>query len=312
MRDDKQQQDEPGSSRSPLANQSPATRQPRSHTPPPTYSETVADASGPTMGASSAYTAQESSGYGRRANPREDPLSFLSRFDTVFLIDDSASMRGRSWREAQAALTAIVPVCMARDEDGVDVYFLNNKSGEEDEGASAGTGHRKIQSADRVTELFRNVGPHGNWTLTGMRLQRILQTYLRHYENRVKATQDETCVKPINIIVITDGMPHDEPADIIRDAASRLDAVHAPPYQVGIQFFQVGDDPWATNALRELDDNLRTTESGVKLRDMVDTVTFDSRSRLGAAPALSSDGILKTVLGAVNRRLDRKNLERPR
>jgi hypothetical protein len=39
-------------------------------------------------------------------------------------------------------------------------------------------------------------------------------------------------------------------------AAKRLDACNAEPWQVGIQFFQVGNEPEAAEELRELDDGL--------------------------------------------------------
>ena len=53
------------------------------------------------------------------------------------------------------------------------------------------------------------------------------------------------------------------------EAAKKLNAIQAPLWQVGIQFFQVGDDGEAAKVLRELDDAL--LDLGWK-RDMVDTV----------------------------------------
>lgn len=55
----------------------------------------------------------------------DDPYAFLSSFDTVFLIDDSGSMAGRSWRETGDAIRAITPICTSHDSDGIDLYFLN-------------------------------------------------------------------------------------------------------------------------------------------------------------------------------------------
>lgn len=52
--------------------------------------------------------------------------------------------------------------------------------------------------------------------------------------------------------------------------AKRLDKADAPPYQVGIRFFQVGNEHGAVEALQELDDGLAGKASG--LRDVVDTV----------------------------------------
>lgn len=48
----------------------------------------------------------------------------------------------------------------------------------------------------------------------------------------------------------------DDPESVIVTAAKRLDARHFPLAQVGIQFVQIGDDRRATEALKELDENL--------------------------------------------------------
>jgi hypothetical protein len=63
-------------------------------------------------------------------------------------------------------------------------------------------------------------------------------------------------VKPLNIIVITDGVPSDDVESVIVRAAKRLDQCNAKPWQVGIQFFQVGEKPKATENLRDFDDGL--------------------------------------------------------
>ena len=48
-------------------------------------------------------------------------------------------------------------------------------------------------------------------------------------------------------------------------AAKRLDARHFPLSQVGIQFVQIGDDARATDALKELDENLASAH-GIRVR----------------------------------------------
>ena len=84
--------------------------------------------------------------------------------------------------------------------------------------------------------------------------------------------------------------------------AKKLDQLEAPPYQVGVQFFQVGNEPGAREALEELDDGLsELVEGGV--RDIVDTVTWASTE---GSISLTGELILKCLLGAVNRRLDRR------
>lgn len=107
--------------------------------------------------------------------------------------------------------------------------------------------------------------------------------------------------KPLNIIVITDGVPTDDVESALIHAAKKLDRLDAPAWQVGVQFFQVGSDEDAKTHLRALDDELSEIAGG-EVRDMVDTVPFLGRS----GEALTGEGILKVVLGAVNRRLDRK------
>ncbi|KAI9780631.1 MAG: hypothetical protein M1816_002792 [Peltula sp. TS41687] len=219
----------------------------------------------------------------------DDRFGFLSTFDTIVLIDDSGSMAGRSWRETSSALAAITPVCTAHDADGIDLYFLNHRSHQH-----PGGHYSHVTSASTVSEIFSIVQPRGG-TPTGQRLYGILKPYLAHYE----AAPDTT--KPLNIIVITDGVPTDDVESVIVSAAKKLDKLDAPAWQVGVQFFQVGNERGAAAALQELDDGLAEVGG---LRDMVDTVPF----RQMGSGGLSGEEILKVVLGAVNRRLDRKKI----
>lgn len=250
-----------------------------------------------------------------RATAPEDQYAFLSSFDTIFLIDDSGSMAGRSWREVQSALGSITPICTAHDADGVDIYFLNNRSlspAKASQGKAAG-GYTNVKDVAFVNQVFTTVCP-GGMTPTGTRLNHILKAYVRHYEQAIQRAggdPDATDVKPINVIVITDGVPSDDPESVLLSVAQKLDKLEAPPHQVGVQFFQVGNEPGAAEALRALDDDLAQLGGGV--RDMVDTVTFNVRPSnadgLSASiPVLSADAILKTVLGAVVKRLDRARI----
>ncbi len=216
----------------------------------------------------------------------DNPYAFLSTFDTVFLIDDSGSMAGRSWKETAQALKAITPICTAHDADGIDVYFLNEKDSSE---------YRNITRAADVDAIFHSVRPRGG-TPTGSRLNAILKPYLAALERKGADN-----VKPLNLIVITDGVASDDVESVIIAAAKKLDRWDAPAWQIGIQFFQVGEERGAAEALRELDDGLAEMGAG---RDIVDTVPWKGESGKG----LSADVVLKTVLGAVNRRLDRKRV----
>ena len=261
--------------------------------PPPAYQPGFAYNPGPSHSFGPAYAPNASTSFAQGASqysappavssqvavPADDPYAFLSTFDTVFIIDDSASMRGPRWKEASSTLTSITPICTARDADGIDIWFLNHKSI-----------YTNVNDVYAVECIFNKITPNGS-TPIGTRLYNILNPY-------VQALQRHETKKPLNIIVITDGAATDDPESVIVDAAKKLDAMQAPPWQVGIQFFQVGDDREAAEVLRELDDAL--VGMGCK-RDMVDTVPSNGR---GAS--LSADMILKTVLGGVHRRFDRK------
>jgi hypothetical protein len=59
-------------------------------------------------------------------------------------------------------------------------------------------------------------------------------------------------VKLMNLIILTDGVPSDDVESVLLSAAKKLDKLDAPPFQVGIQFFQVGDERSTKEALKEL------------------------------------------------------------
>lgn len=198
-------------------------------------------------------------------------------------------MAGRSWRETGKALQTITPICTARDADGIDIYFLNHPDSEF---------YQNVTAAEIVNEIFQTVRPSGA-TPTGQRLQKILKPYLQRYQRNPEAT------KPINVIVITDGEPSDDVEAPIIACAKKLDKLDAPAWQVGIQFFQVGKEAGAREALKQLDDGLREASGDDELRDIVDTVPFTGDDDA----ELSGAGIMKVVLGSVNRRLDRQSKE---
>ncbi|OQD85030.1 hypothetical protein PENANT_c011G02545 [Penicillium antarcticum] len=172
---------------------------------------------------------------------QESPYSFLSTFDTVFLVDDSSSMKGQNWKSAANAIAAIAPICTSHDPDGIDIYFLNQPA--------ASNAHYNITTPSQVHEIFTRVTPRGV-TPVGKRLNDILKPYMARVE-RMQAAQarnggsdidDRFYVRPVNIIVITDGVFTDDAESVIMGVARKLDLIDAIAWQVGIQFFQVGDD----------------------------------------------------------------------
>jgi hypothetical protein len=94
----------------------------------------------------------------------------------------------------------------------------------------------------------------------------ILKPYLAKLETEMAAGKE---MKPLNLIVLTDGVPSDDVESVLLLAAKKPDKLDAAPYQVGVQFFQVGNEEGAREALEELDDGLsELVEGGV--RNIVD------------------------------------------
>jgi len=210
----------------------------------------------------------------------ENPLRALSRYDVVFLIDDSGSMVDL-WVEARDALMGIVKASIEFDEDGLDVYFLNsNKIGE------------NLTREKDVVTLFKEVYPGGS-TPTAERIDFLLHPYVSEVEDARR--NRKTLPKPKVLICITDGRPNSslDVENSIVQLAKRLDDVKAPLYQLGLQFLQIGTNAKATEFLRKLDDDLK---GKYKIRDMVDTVEYKG--------TLDAEFILQICLGSVNRRLD--------
>ncbi|OKL64683.1 hypothetical protein UA08_01052 [Talaromyces atroroseus] len=240
-----------------------------------------------------------------QTNAEDSEYAFLANFDTIFLVDDSGSMADRYWREAEEAIAMITPICTQHDPDGIDLYFLNNSNN-----AQRGGGYTNIISPSAVQDIFRRVRPYG-MTPVGQRLSQILFPYLRRVEKMAANTDDygqlknaAYAVRPINIIVITDGVFSDDAESVILNAARTLDRCQTIPWQVGIQFFQIGSDKAAQRHLEQLDDELCKAVKNDHVRDIVDTVPWKGQS----GRTLSGDGVLKVVLGAVNKKLDRQKV----
>jgi hypothetical protein len=134
--------------------------------------------------------------------------AFLTQFDTVFLIDDSGSMAGRSWRETKETLPAIKPICTAYDADGIDIYFLNSRK--DAANATAGA-YPNMTTTGAVDKIFRVVRPTRG-TPTSTSLNHILKPYLDRSEKHAPSPAQGATIEgfePFNI-VITDGMVSDD------------------------------------------------------------------------------------------------------
>lgn len=221
----------------------------------------------------------------------DDPLWCLQGYDIVYIVDDSSSMsweESRSgivpWPHARNALVTFASMCSAWDLDGQDVYFLNDE--------------RPVlhASPQAIEQAFNLRTPRGG-TNMGRKLYQVASAYFALYQPGV--------TKPVNIIAITDGQFSDDVMSVLKWITDQLDRYSAMPNQFGIQFVQIGADKDAKKCLEQLDDDLG--RNGMR-RDIVDTVPWDPKRIDG--PQFDGQYLVKVVCGAINKRLDKKSLNK--
>lgn len=194
----------------------------------------------------------------------EDKFSILESYDTVFLIDDSPSMRGEKWELVQKILDYSTVKATQYDQNGIDIHFMNNTKSNRD----------NIRDPEIASTIHHGIELRGS-TPTRDKLSRHLGGYLQ----RFKAANFSADFDGYNLIVLTDGEPNPEYEDendvsdqedakkykpafrLIRkrivEVAKKLDEEEAEPEQVGIQFCQIGNDDDATEFFGYIDDRIK-------------------------------------------------------
>ncbi|KAG8917436.1 hypothetical protein FRC02_003121 [Tulasnella sp. 418] len=203
--------------------------------------------------------------------PRPQTLDeYLRLYDAVFLVDDSGSMAGQRWTEVRASMIEIANEAIQYDVDGIGLIFLNSK-----------LRSNSIKGQDALLATFDKVSANGN-TPTGARLDVILGEYISKLDAAVGKPEYGT-IKPLDLIVITDGVPTDQPKPVLEKWAAYLDSKKHHPNIVGIQFVQIGNDNGAGAALKDLTQG--------KVRNMVDTVPYNG--------PLTPERMTRVLLGAI-------------
>ncbi|GJE84856.1 VWA domain-containing protein [Phanerochaete sordida] len=230
----------------------------------------------------------------------EDPLELLRQFNTVIILDDSTSMsysksqtgNGTLWDEAKNALVSLAVTAARYDDDGIDIHFLNNhKVG------------RNLKTRADVEAVFSGITTIQG-TPIATRLDFVIREYFKEFEDWQKPPtrnlfgrkKEKKPLKKLNILVITDGYPTDEPKRVIADLAGQMDRLHMEYNRVGIQFVQIGDDKNAQRYLQELDNDMQQHSA---MRDIIDTTRY-ADGPLDADP----ETIVKILLGGIHRRID--------
>ncbi|KAG8219045.1 hypothetical protein J3R82DRAFT_4801 [Butyriboletus roseoflavus] len=243
-----------------------------------------------------------------RRESKENALDMLRQYDTVIIMDDSASMlQDHRWEQACEALSGLAQTAATYDRDGIDIHFLN---------------HPKYGVNIKASDSLLSANYSGTCDHKGSRrlptnstswseiISRNSKKPLGRNRKEIRLPSNRS--SPINFIVITDGAPSKLFVYSIVSLARRLDRGNYPLAQVReivqrltwrpirgckrseCQFVQIGDDEGATEFLKQLDDDVSSTYG-----DIVDTTPF-----LGIK--LTAEMLIKILLGGVNRRVDRR------
>ncbi|XP_006456391.1 hypothetical protein AGABI2DRAFT_188345 [Agaricus bisporus var. bisporus H97] len=205
---------------------------------------------------------------------------YIRDYRIFFVIDDSGSMVPH-WNETRDALSEIADYALNYHTDTIDIRFFNS-----------GYSRRGVRGMKEVMGAFRSVSP-SNGTPTGPVLKEVLDQQL----DRLNAAQSDgtySSERPLDIIVLTDGVPNQgpPPATVIEEAAKRFKAAGHHQNWVGIQFVQIGDDENAGPTLLSLIDCANNNH-------MVDTISYSLYKEQGGGK-LTPQILKRIILGALH------------
>ena len=184
-----------------------------------------------------------------RLRRKENAFATLQQYNTLFLVDDSASMMsedsvtGSRWMVTKKAMAEVARIVIEHNSDGVEVQFFNSylKSPK----------GKNLRSAEEVMSLFEGLKIYGPSPIAD-KLDEVLNEYCYEFEKNRR-------IKGLNLIVLTDEKPKDDQdvEAVIVKFARKLEKKSVPLLKVGIQFVQIGNDPEAAAYFKPLDDTLK-------------------------------------------------------
>jgi hypothetical protein len=220
------------------------------------------------------------------------------------------------WSSTRVAFENLATTALQHITDGVEVAFLNDYIAERN--------ITTVYTKDDVRRCFKDRVLQGV-TPIGDALDGVLKDYVDAYVEAKRArtsgapqfsdryrnettespptagrtTNHKKRPKPLNIVILTDGIPTDDVESVIVSNARLLDSLNAPLSQVGIQFVQIGNEEGVREELKDLDDYIANVYG---IRDMVDTTRYvGDMQDMGER----GDWLQKALLGGVNRRVDK-------
>lgn len=160
------------------------------------------------------------------------------------------------YEKAVIAMNGIVNQVSKIDPDGVDVICFPGSGGE---GGLEHDIYRNVKDIKGLEVMVTAQEPKGPCKM-GQAMDVVLKEAFAKIEKG----------RPSTILVLTAGRPddHNELSELLSQAARKVKS----DKDLTITFVQVGDDEWATNYLRHLDNNLTTTDANGEVVDIVDSI----------------------------------------
>ncbi len=184
--------------------------------------------------------------------PGSEPAFFkLTRYTTVFLVDDSSSMEDIPehnmcpWEQTTKALAACAKLIVGAG-GRLKVHFFNSPKVKED-----------ISGVQDLIDFCSGVTPKGD-TPTYQKLKYHLDEFMEGFES-LSARQREDH-PGLNLVIFTDGAPEgrfDDIEEVIVETAQDLDRMKADKYKLGIQWVQIGDDKKVADFFDKIDDKIK-------------------------------------------------------
>jgi len=155
------------------------------------------------------------------------------------------------WEKAMTAVNGIVQQVSKVDPDGIDIYCFPGASDHVDV-------YKNIKDASSLGSMVGAAEPQGPAYMGYALDMAFRDAFARGFE------------KPCSILVVTAGRPDDH-AQLVQNVSLAAKNIEKDA-DLTVTFVQVGDDQWATDFLKYVDDNLKCVAASGEEIDIVDTV----------------------------------------
>ena len=151
----------------------------------------------------------------------KDSCAYLTRFETVVLVDDSSSMSGPQWQQASDLLADMTKIVAKFHPNGLDIHFFNQ----------AKCNLENATTPELIRRLFTIVKPAGTSSPIATLLDGELSKYMSRYRSNSK-------LRGLHLLVLTNSVPEDEDqvTEVIFKASKEMGYLKAGKEKISIRF----------------------------------------------------------------------------